>query len=191
MDPATRQWLLVVARRALRAALAEMDPRAQPLPVPKARRPDDEILRRPSRLFVSWYDGVSLVGCIGSLEARLPLEEAVEHLSVQAALHDPRLPPASVEQWDQLRCEISVLDEPHPLNARGLSAISAAVVPGRDGVLLEAHGRRAFFLPQVWVKIPDRSAFLEALCRKAGLDPADARDEARAAVFSAEVFGEP
>jgi AmmeMemoRadiSam system protein A len=194
MEPGTHSWLLAVARRALRAALADGDPSASGLVVPNAQRPaaesENQALRTPQRLFVSWYDDSQLVGCIGALEPRLALEEAVEYLSVQSGIHDPRMPSATVEQYERLRCEISVLSEPQPLGARGLRAIAAAVVPGRDGVLLDVSGRSAFFLPQVWNKIPDRRAFLEALCRKAQVDLAEADADARASVFTAEVFRE-
>jgi AMMECR1 domain-containing protein len=45
---------------------------------------------------------------------------------------------------------------------------------GEDRLILEAQGRRATFLPQVWESIPDTRAFLDELIRKAGL-PADTR----------------
>ena len=41
-------------------------------------------------------------------------------------------------------------------------------------MILEADGRRATFLPQVWEGIADKRAFLGELLRKAGL-PADTR----------------
>jgi AMMECR1 domain-containing protein len=40
---------------------------------------------------------------------------------------------------------------------------------GEDGVILDADGRRATFLPQVWESIPDKRQFLRELARKAGL----------------------
>jgi AMMECR1 domain-containing protein len=45
---------------------------------------------------------------------------------------------------------------------------------GEDGLILEADGRCATFLPQVWEGFPDKRAFLAALVKKAGL-PADTR----------------
>jgi AMMECR1 domain-containing protein len=41
--------------------------------------------------------------------------------------------------------------------------------PGEDGVILEADGRRATYLPQVWETINDKRQFLRELARKAGL----------------------
>ena len=41
--------------------------------------------------------------------------------------------------------------------------------PGADGIILEYKGRGATYLPQVWEQIPDKEAFLESLCNKAGL----------------------
>ncbi len=45
---------------------------------------------------------------------------------------------------------------------------------GEDGLVLEADGRRATFLPQVWESLTDKRQFLRELARKAGL-PADTR----------------
>ena len=45
----------------------------------------------------------------------------------------------------------------------------AQLEPGVDGVILEADGRRATYLPQVWESIPDKRQFLRELARKAGL----------------------
>lgn len=41
-------------------------------------------------------------------------------------------------------------------------------------MILEADGRRATYLPQVWESMPDKRMFMRELARKAGL-----RDDAR------------
>ena len=87
--------------------------------------------------------------------------------------------------------EISILGEPRQLDEVGLEAIAAALVPGRDGVILGIGARQAVFLPVVWRQLPRPREFLAALMRKAGLSPEHDGARIRARVFLAEVFGEP
>jgi AmmeMemoRadiSam system protein A len=160
---ATRRWLLASARHALAEALGVPAP---PLDAP----PPDPRLDEPARLFVSWHDGPRLVGCIGTLEAHAPLHAAVRHYAVQAGLHDPRTPTPEPGDLPRLRCEISVLTPPEPMTERGLPEITAALVPGRDGLVLRDGERRAVFLPVVWESLPEPATFVAALCRKARID---------------------
>jgi AmmeMemoRadiSam system protein A len=180
LEVTTRQWLLARARAALSEALGA----AASVPPP----PEDPALDEPGRVFVSWHAGDRLVGCLGSLEPRLPLQAAVAHFAVESGLHDPRTPGASLEELMVLRCEISVLSAATELEPVGLDAIAGALEPGHHGVVLRAGLRRAVFLPVVWTALPRPMSFLEALCRKAGIDPALDGDQIRAAVFTTETF---
>jgi hypothetical protein len=177
----TRQWLLARARSALSDALGAA---AAPLPPP----PEDPALDEPGRVFVSWHAGERLVGCIGSLEPRLPLHAAVAHFAVESGLHDPRTPGATLEELMVLRCEISVLSAAVELDPVGIDAIADALRPGHHGVVLRAGFRKAVFLPVVWTTLPHPMPFLEALCIKAGIDPMLDGDQVRAAVFTTETF---
>jgi uncharacterized protein len=185
LDDSTRAYLIARAGRALGEALGRVDAVSLP-PRPLARRLDE-----PSRLFVSWYLGERLVGCIGTLRPTRTLEAGVEFHAVRAGLHDPRTPPLPPDRLLELRCEISLLSEPRPLGVLGLEPIAGALVPHVDGVILGVGERRAVFLPVVWSKLPDVVAFLHALCRKAGIDPNTEGDRAVAEVFTAESFGAP
>lgn len=140
-------------------------------PRPPGDPPDDPRLDRPTRVFVSWHEGERLVGCIGTLASERSLKDAVSHYAVQSGLHDPRTDTPRPEDLPRLRCEISVLTEPEPMAERGLEPITAALVPGRDGLVLRDGDRRAVFLPVVWHSLPDPREFVAALCRKAGIDP--------------------
>lgn len=165
-----------MARHALADALGV----AVPAPGPA---PDDPRLDEPMRLFVSWHEGPRLVGCIGTLEAHAPLKDAVRHYAVQAGLHDPRTPTPAPSDLPQLRCEISVLTPPEPMAEQGLAEITAALVPGRDGLVLRDRERRAVFLPVVWETLPEPAEFVAALCRKARIDT-----DRRAAFVQGERF---
>jgi AMMECR1 domain-containing protein len=70
--------------------------------------------------------------------------------------------------------EVSLLSRPKPLRFADEADLLEQVVAGEDGLILEAQGRRATVLPQVWESVPEPRAFLDELIRKAGL-PADTR----------------
>jgi AmmeMemoRadiSam system protein A len=183
LSSAARGWLLAVARDALAEALGVSVPPTGPAPA-------DPRLDAPARLFVSWHDGPRLVGCIGTLEARAPLHDAVRRYAVQAGLHDPRTPTPRPEDLARLRCEISLLSAPEPMAEVGLAEITAALVPGRDGLVLRDGERRAVFLPVVWESLPDPAAFVAALCRKAGIEASHRAALVRGERFLAERFEE-
>ncbi len=183
LPAATQRWLLASARHALAQALGVDAP--QPGPAPSDPRLDE-----PARLFVSWHDHGRLVGCIGTLEARTPLRDAVRHYAVQAGLHDPRTPAPRPEDLPRLRGEISVLTPPEPMAQVGLAAITAALVPGRDGLVLRDGERRAVFLPMVWQNLPEPREFVAALCRKAKIDVEQRAAFVRGERFFAELLEE-
>lgn len=196
---ASQRWLLFVARRALRNAMAQRDPCASNLPIGSAERPDDPRLTAPARVFVSWYDGAEQVGSLGSLEAWLPLEQAVARYAVHAGL-DPKLPAARASRWHRLVGEISVLGAPQDLPVSGLAAIAEALVPDRDGFILATGPRQAqpasarqqaVSLPSAWRKSPRPRDFLVALMRTAGLSPEHDGPRLRGRTFLAETFVEP
>lgn len=202
---ASQRWLLFVARRALRNAMAQRNPGAVDLPIGTAERPDDPALLTPARVFVSWYDGHEQVGSLGSLEPWLPLEQAVARYAVHAGL-DPKLPAARASRWHRLVGEISVLGAPVELPVSGLAAIAEALVPNRDGFILSTGPRssatsdaprppgarqQAVSLPSAWRQSPRPRDFLVALMRTAGLSPEHDGPRLRGRTFLAETFIEP
>jgi AmmeMemoRadiSam system protein A len=132
-----------------------------------------EDLQRDAACFVTLTRRGQLRGCIGSLEARQPLVLDVRDNAIGAAFRDPRFPPVSAEELDDLHVEISVLSHPEPLAYDGPDDLIAKLRPEIDGVVIERGWNRATFLPQVWEKVPDPREFLQHLCLKAYL-PADA-----------------
>jgi len=125
-----------------------------------------------------------LRGCIGSMEPRQALVDAVIDSAVSAA-HDPRFPELEASELEQVAVEVSVLSPMRPVSGSG------DIVLGKHGVLLTKSGRRAVFLPQVATETGwDLATFLSALSQKAGLSPDAWRSGARFEVFTAQVFGE-
>ena len=131
-------------------------------------------LRQTGATFVSLMKAGALRGCIGSLQAARPLALDVAENALGAAFRDPRFPALSTEEWPQCSVEVSLLSSPKPLRFADEADLLDQIAAGEDGLILEAEGRRATFLPQVWRSLPDKRAFLHELLRKAGL-PADIR----------------
>lgn len=160
-DPnAERQTLEQLLDLARAAVLAAVDGRPAPAPDPDAHPEMGE----PSDAFVTLTAGDNLRGCMGTLGAEMPVGEAVVRAAGLAATRDPRFPPVAARELAGLRIEVSVLGPARPL------VDPAAFVPGRDGIVVEAHGRRALLLPQVATEMGwGATEMLDAACEKAGL----------------------
>ena len=131
-------------------------------------------LRQHGATFVTLTKGGALRGCIGSLEASRALGTDVAENAIAAAFRDPRFPPVLADEWPSVRVEVSLLSAPKPIRFADEADLLAQLRPGEDGVIIEADGRRATYLPQVWEGIPDKRQFMRELARKAGL-PDDVR----------------
>ena len=173
-----QKFLLRLARQALEAHVG-----GKPLP---ERPSQPRVLHELRGAFVTLRSGSDLRGCIGYVQPRQPLGEAVIDMAGAAALRDPRFPPVTPQELSNLHLEISVLS---PL--RRITDVEE-IEFGVHGLYLRKEERAGLLLPQVplawgW----DREEFLEHTCFKAGL-PADAwRTGAAIEVFTAQVFGEP
>jgi AmmeMemoRadiSam system protein A len=121
---------------------------------------------------------------MGVIEAREPLVDAITSAAVSAA-HDPRFPPLTLDELDDVELEISVLSPTHRV------AGPADIEIGKHGVILSKGGLRAVFLPQVAVEQGwDVETMLSHLARKAGLPRDGWRSGATFEVFTAQVFAE-
>lgn len=124
-----------------------------------------EALRKECACFVTLHlASGALRGCIGTLEPVGPLYQAVHDNTVAAASQDPRFTPVRKEELAGIELTVSILSPSQPI------AAATAFMPGEHGIILEKHGRRAVFLPEVaaeqgWT----REETLGALCQKAGL----------------------
>jgi AmmeMemoRadiSam system protein B/AmmeMemoRadiSam system protein A len=156
--------LLAIARNAIEISLHGS----------KEVRSDVPWLQQCGATFVTLTKEGQLRGCIGSLEAARPLAIDVTENALGAAFRDPRFPRLTAEEWPGCEVEVSLLSAPKRLEFADEADLIAQLEPGADGIILEADGRRATFLPQVWESLPDKRAFLAELLKKAGLPP-DAR----------------
>jgi AmmeMemoRadiSam system protein A len=151
---------------------------------PTAARPDGE-LARPAGAFVTLHAGGELRGCIGLIEATVPVAFVVAHCAAAAATEDPRFLPVTVPELEHITLEISVLTPPQRI------ADPLDFEVGTHGLIVEHDGRRGLLLPQVAIEWEwDREMFLCHTARKAGLAPTVWQQGAAIFRFSAEVFGE-
>jgi len=175
LDGHPLEHVLDLARAAVLAAI-----RGRPAPLPDPRACPE--LAAPADAFVTLTIGDHLRGCMGTLGAEMPLGEAVVRAAGLAATRDPRFRPVAAAELSALRIEVSVLGRPR------LLPDPADFAPGRDGIVVEARGRRALLLPQVATEMGwGATEMLDAVCEKAGL-PTDAwRDPGtRLLVFEVE-----
>ena len=157
--------LIGMARAAIGAKLIGRE-------APKANGAD--WLAQPGATFVTLTREGRLRGCIGSLTPHRPLGEDVIANAEGAAFRDPRFSPMTREEWSDTQTEVSLLSAAKSIRFSDEDDLLARIVPGQDGLILEAGGRRGTFLPQVWESLPDKREFLAQLRLKAGL-PADFR----------------
>jgi len=132
----------------------------------------DPAFLAPRGCFVTLYKAGELRGCIGQLESDEPLGRLVPVLAVESALQDRRFAPVQGDELGQIVIEISVLTPPQAMGPGTIDQLLERLRPLVDGVILEAQGRRATFLPQVWEQLSSKKEFISSLCRKAAL-PAD------------------
>jgi len=183
LDAKGRQLALRMARETLRTYLKS----GRVLDDEELGVPESGPWREPYGVFVTLKKDGALRGCIGHIFPVQPLWRGIRDNAIAAAVRDARFAPVGAQELDELHLEISVLTRPAAIPG------PHAFVVGRHGVVLEAGGRRAVFLPQVapeqgW----DRATTLRQLARKAGLSIDVWRTPAaRLSVFEAQVFAEP
>lgn len=147
--------------------------------------PREGVFAERRGVFVTLHVRNRLQGCIGVIEAKEPLGEAIARCAASAALEDPRFAPMRAEQLDELSIEISLLSPMEPISPE-------AIEIGRHGLFVHLHAQRGLLLPQVAIEHRlTREQFLEETCRKAGLPREAWRDpEAQLFGFICEVFSE-
>jgi AmmeMemoRadiSam system protein A len=141
----------------------------QPLPVNAADYA--AALQVEQASFVTLTHNGQLRGCIGSLQATLPLIVDVAQHAYAAAFQDPRFPSLQADELAQLSLHISVLNPPRPLLVHSEAELWTALRPGEDGVILQEGTHRSTFLPSVWDRLPAPVEFMRHLKQKAGLPP--------------------
>jgi len=160
-----QQYLLQLARRAIQKYLQS----GQTLLI----EPEDlsPALRKKSGVFVTLEKDGQLRGCIGNLQSSKTIYQGVIDNSLSSAFFDPRFPSLTIEEFPDIKIEISVLE---PLKKLAPFSSSAKLLnylnKNKPGLLIKKGNQQATFLPQVWEELPDAELFLQNLCQKASLD---------------------
>ena len=174
--------LLEVARKTLESSVKE------------GKRPDlnsgeytlSQTLKNKRGVFVTLNKNGNLRGCIGHIQPREQLFDAVIDNTINSSMNDARFKPVSEDELPDIEIDISVLSP--------IKKISGAekFITGKHGIIICLGGMRAVFLPQVATEQGwDREETLAQLCNKAGLPSyAWKDDEMEFFVFTAEVFHE-
>ncbi|MFH1874053.1 MAG: AmmeMemoRadiSam system protein A [Pseudomonadota bacterium] len=151
-------------------------------PLPEAKG----VLGELRGAFVTIHKSGQLRGCIGNMIGRAPLVETIQEMAIAASTGDPRFPPVSTVELNQIDIEISVLS---PLQEiRDVNQIEV----GRHGILMSRGVHSGVLLPQVATEYGwDLITFLRHTCLKASLPENAWQDpKTKIEIFSAQVFGE-
>ena len=154
LNDAQGQLLIRLARQTIAAQLG----------IPDQTIAEDQLdqpaLREQRGVFVTLHKRGDLRGCIGSLVAAESIVDGIRRNAINAAFHDFRFNPVSVEELPQLHIEVSVLTEPVALPYDRADELLQLLRPGRDGVILEGPGQaRATFCPRSGSNCPVWNSF--------------------------------
>ena len=133
-------------------------------------------LMEPCGVFVtlnSFNNGAkTLRGCIGLPYPTTPLVQAVIEAALSAATQDPRFPPVTPQELDQLIFEVSVLTPPERVEVEKPTDFPSKIKVGQDGLIVEKSYCKGLLLPQVPVELNwNEEEFLCQCSMKAGLPP--------------------
>ncbi len=160
------EFLLALARKTIEARLFNKELQSE--------EENSDKYQEKRGTFVTLTTGNhNLRGCIGHILPQESLIDGIKTNAINAAFKDPRFPPLSKDEWDDVRVEISILTEPVPLEYSGAEDLLDKLKPGIDGVIIKKGFAQAVFLPQVWDQLPDKEQFLSHLCMKAGLSSSE------------------
>lgn len=148
--------------------------------------PEHKRLQEKGAAFVTITKSGALRGCIGHIEARLPLHLCVREMAIAAGFGDPRFSKIEFNEIDNIEIEISVLSSLVPVKG------PEDIMIGRDGLNIIRKPRSGLLLPQVSKKNQwDAKTFLEETCIKAGLNANDWKEpDTEIFRFEADVFSE-
>jgi AmmeMemoRadiSam system protein A len=138
--------------------------------------------------FVTLEKNKQLRGCIGMLEAVLPLAEDITENAFSAAFRDPRFMPVEESEINELEIHLSILSPSEEIVFTSEQDLIAQIRPNVDGLILESGSHRGTFLPSVWQSIKTPEQFLHHLKQKAGLAKNYWSDEIKVYRYTTEMI---
>jgi uncharacterized protein (TIGR00296 family) len=113
-----------------------------------------------------------LRGCIGLPYPTTPLAEAVIDSAINSATQDPRFPPLSLKELENVVFEVSILTPPEKIETKKSTEYPTKIKVGENGLIVERGMFKGLLLPQVPVEWEwNEEEFLCQCCIKAGLPP--------------------
>lgn len=159
------KFLVKLAREAIKTYLKDRRILEVPVDTPK-------LFRESMGVFVTIHRKGQLRGCIGYPEPVKPLVNALIEVAISSATADPRFPPVTLDELDEIDLEVSVLTKPVPIEIQRPKDYVNEIRIGDDGLIVEKGVYRGLLLPQVAVEwCWDVEEFLSNTCMKAGLSP--------------------
>ncbi len=130
-----------------------------------------------------------LRGCIGFPYPIKRLDEAIIESAISAATQDPRFPPVSLKEMDEIEVEVTILTPPERINVKP-EDLPKHIEIGKHGLMVKHGFHSGLLLPQVAVEYNmDAEEFLTHTCLKAGLPP-DCWFYAEVYRFEGQIFKE-
>jgi AmmeMemoRadiSam system protein A len=135
------------------------------MPWPKESTPE---MRERAGVFVSLHKHGQLRGCIGTFEpTKDNVAEEIIANAISSSTMDPRFPPVTVSELDDLEYSVDILTRPEPVT--DLSQLD----PKEHGVIVESGWKRGLLLPDL--EGVDSVEEQIAICRlKAGISASEA-----------------
>ncbi|MDY0052314.1 MAG: AmmeMemoRadiSam system protein A [Aliarcobacter sp.] len=131
---------------------------------------DFSFLLEDSASFVTLTLNGELRGCIGSLNAHRSLFNDVISNAYDAAFEDPRFYELTLEEFNKVNIEISILSIPIEVKYNDIEDLKLKIKPNLHGVILQEDGKKSTFLPQVWKQFPTFEEFFSNLCYKGSFE---------------------
>jgi len=123
-----------------------------------------------SGVFVTLNKPDGLRGCIGFPMPEKKLSRAIIEGAIAAATEDPRFPPVTTKELDDITFEVTVLTPPMEIDVSDPIEYLSKIKVGRDGLIIRHSFSSGLLLPQVPVEYGwNVEEFLQHTCEKAGL----------------------
>ena len=157
----------------------------------KAGKDLPAIFEEERGVFVTLNKYGDLRGCIGYPYPLFKLKEAITDAAISAAVNDPRFPPVTKEEFEDIVIEITILTTPQMLKVKPKD-LSEQIEIGRHGLIIKKGIYQGLLLPQVATEYNwSAEEFLCQACGKAGL-PQDAwlEKDTEVSIFEGQIFKE-
>ena len=123
-----------------------------------------------SGVFVTLNNSMGLRGCVGFALPDKKLYNALVDAAISAATEDPRFPPVTAKELEEITFEVTVLTPPEVLHVSDTVEYPSRIKVGKDGLMVKHGSNSGLLLPQVPVEHSwTEEEFLSYTCEKAGL----------------------